>query len=95
MKELSTEQRKELFTTLKERFEKNMQCHKGLEWAEVQAKLKANTQKLWPHSEMERTGGEPDVVRYDKNTDEYIFYVCSVESPKGRRNVCYDREAQD
>ena len=92
-KELSPEQREELLRALKARFEKNMNRHKGLEWAKVQAKLEANTEKLWPLNEMERTGGDPDVVGHDKKTGEYIFYDCSVESPKGRRNVCYDREA--
>ena len=92
-KELSLEQREELLKTLKARFEKNMNRHKGLEWAKVQAKLEANTEKLWSLNEMERTGGEPDVVGYDEKTGEYIFYDCSAESPKGRRSVCYDREA--
>ena len=92
-KELSPEQREELLRALKARFEKNMDRHKGLEWAKVQAKLEANTEKLWSLNEMERTGGEPDVVGHDKKTGEYIFYDCSVESPKGRRSVCYDREA--
>src|SRR5919106_2906553 len=92
-KELSSEQREELLKTLKARFEKNMNRHKGLEWTKVQAKLEANTEKLWSLSEMERTGGEPDVVGFDKKTGEYSFYDCSAESPKGRRSVCYDREA--
>ncbi|MFJ7979981.1 DUF4256 domain-containing protein [Lysinibacillus xylanilyticus] len=92
-KELSLEQREEILRTLKARFEKNMNRHKDLEWAKVQAKLETNTEKLWSLNEMEGTGGEPDVVGHDKNTDEYIFYDCSVESPKGRRSVCYDREA--
>ena len=93
-KELSPEQREELLRALNARFEKNMNRHKGLEWAEVQAKLEANTEKLWSLNEMERTGGEPDVVGYDKKkTGEYVFYDCSAESPKGRRSVCYDREA--
>jgi hypothetical protein len=92
-KELSPEQRKELLAALKSRFEKNMARHKGLEWANVQAKLEANTEKLWSLNEMERTGGEPDVVGHDKKTGEYIFYDCSAESPKGRRSLCYDREA--
>jgi hypothetical protein len=92
-KELSPEQRDELLGALKARFEKNMNRHKGLEWAKVQAKLKANTEKLWSLNEMEGTGGEPDVVGHDKKTGEYIFYDCSAESPKGRRSVCYDREA--
>lgn len=91
-KELSQEQREELLGTLKARFEKNMHRHKDIEWAKVQEKLKANTDKLWSLNEMERTGGEPDVVGYDKKKDEYIFYDCSAESPKGRRSVCYDRE---
>ena len=91
--ELSSGQREELLRTLKARFEKNMGRHKGLEWPKVQAKLEANAEKLWSLSEMERTGGEPDVVGHDKKTGEYIFYDCSVESPKGRRSVCYDREA--
>jgi len=94
-KELSPEQRKELLGTLKARFEKNVNRHKGLGWAEVQAKLEANTEKLWSINEMERTGGEPDVVGHDKKTGEYIFYDCSEESPKGRRSLCYDREALD
>src|SRR5947208_16789074 len=92
-KELLPEQRKELLGALKARFEKNMNRHKGLEWAKVQAKLEANTEKLWSLNEMERTGGEPDVVGHVKKTGEYIFYDCSAESPKGRRSVCYDREA--
>lgn len=92
-KELSPEQREELLSVLKARFEKNMNRHTGLEWANVQAKLEANTEKLWSLSEMERTGGEPDVVGHDKKTGEYIFCDCSAESPKGRRSVCYDREA--
>lgn len=91
--DLSAEQREELLRTLKARFEKNMNRHPGLEWATVQAKLEANAEKLWALSEMERTGGEPDVVGHDKETGETIFYDCSAESPKGRRNVCYDREA--
>jgi hypothetical protein len=91
-KKLSAEQREELLGALKARFEKNMNRHKGLEWAKVQAKLEAHTEKLWSLNEMERTGGEPDVVGYDKKTSEYIFYDCSAESPDGRRNVCYDRE---
>ena len=92
-KELPSDQRQELLRVLKARFEKNMNRHKGLEWAEVQAKLEANSEKLWSLNEMERTGGEPDVVGHDKKTGEYIFYDCSAESPQGRRNVCYDREA--
>jgi len=91
-KKLSQEQREELLRALKVRFEKNMNRHKGLEWAKVQAKLEANSDKLWSLNEMERTGGEPDVVGHDKKTGEYIFYDCSAESPIGRRNVCYDRE---
>ena len=94
-KELSPEQREELLRALKARFEKNMNRHKGLEWAKVQAKLEANTEKLWSLNEMERTGGEPDVVGHDEKTGETIFYDCSAESPKGRRNVCYDREGQE
>ena len=92
-KEVSPAQREELLRALKARFEKNMDRHKGLEWAKVQARLDANTEKLWSLNEMERTGGEPDVVGHDKKTGEYIFYDCSAESPKGRRSVCYDREA--
>jgi len=92
-KELSPEQREELLRALKVRFEKNMNRHKGLEWTKVQAKLEAHTEKLWSLNEMERTGGEPDVVGHDKKTGEYIFYDCSAESPEGRRNLCYDREA--
>ena len=91
--ELSSEQRKELLGTLKGRFEKNMKRHKGLEWAAVAARLEANAEKLWPVGEMERTGGDPDVVSQDKKTGEIIFYDCSEESPKGRRSICYDREA--
>src|SRR5438309_10831816 len=92
-KKLSPEQREELLRALKARFEKNMNRHKGLEWAKVQAKLEANTEKLLSLHEMERTGGEPDVVGHDKKTGEYIFYDCSAESPKGRRSLCFDREA--
>ncbi len=92
-KELSPEQREDLLRELKARFEKAMNRHKSLEWAKVQAKLEANTEKLWSLYEMERTGGEPDVVGHDEKTGEYIFYDCSAESPKDRRNVCYDREA--
>ena len=91
--DLSPEQSKDLLKTLKARFEKNMNRHKSLEWANVQAKLEANPQKLWSLREMERTGGEPDVVGHDKETGDYIFYDCSPESPKGRRSLCYDREA--
>jgi len=94
-KELSPEQREKLLRALKTRFEKNMNRHKGLEWTKVQAKLEANTEKPWSLNEMERTGGEPDVVGHDKKTDEYIFYDCSPESPKDRRNVTYDREGQE
>jgi hypothetical protein len=92
-KKLSPEQSDELLQALKARFEKNMNRHKGIEWAKVQAKLDANTDKLWSLNEMERTGGEPDVVGHDKKTGQYIFYDCSAESPKGRRSVCYDHEA--
>jgi hypothetical protein len=92
-KKLSPEQREELLRALKARFEKNMNRHKGLEWAKVQAKLEAHPEKLWALNEMERTGGEPDVVGHDKKIGEYIFYDCSAESPKGRRSVCYDHEA--
>ena len=91
-KELPSDQREALLSILKDRFEKNMDRHKDLEWTKVQAKLDANAEKLWSLNEMERTGGEPDVVDHDKKKDEYIFYDCSVESPKGRRSVCYDRE---
>src|SRR6266478_3949726 len=94
-KDLSPEQREELLGALKARFEKNVNRHKGLEWAKVQAKLEANAEKLWSLSEMERTGGEPDVVGHDKKTGEYIFYDCAAESPKDRRSLCYDREALD
>jgi len=92
-KDWPPEQREELLRTLKTRFEKNMNRHKGLEWANVQAKLEATPEKLRSLNEMEKTGGEPDVVGHDKQTGEYIFYDCSAESPKGRRSVCYDREA--
>ncbi len=92
-KELSPAQREELLRVLKARFEKNMNRHQGLEWAKVQAKLEANSERLWSIHEMERTGGEPDVVGHDKKTGEYIFCDCSPESPKGRRSLCYDREA--
>jgi hypothetical protein len=91
-KELSPEQREEIIRVLKARFEKNMGHHKGLEWNKLQTKLEANTEKLWSLNEMDRTGGEPDVVGLDNKTGEYIFYDCSAESPKGRRSVCYDRE---
>ena len=90
---LSKKQQEELLTTVQARFEKNMHLHKGLAWARVQAKLAANAEKLWSLHEMERTGGEPDVVGHDKKTDEFIFYDCSAESPQGRRSLCYDREA--
>jgi len=92
-KDLSPQQRKDLLGALKARFEKNRNRHNGLEWAQVRGKLEANAEKLWSLHEMERTGGEPDVIGHDKNTGEYIFYDCSAESPKGRRSVCYDREA--
>ena len=92
-KELKPSQREELLVGLQERFEKNMKRHKGVEWARVRAALEANPEKLWSLGEMERTGGEPDVVGYDKKAGEYIFYDCSAESPKGRRSVCYDRQA--
>lgn len=91
-KKLSTAQRDELLTALKARFEKNMARHKGLQWAKVQAKLESKPDKLWSLQEMERTGGEPDVVGHDKKTGEFIFYDCSAESPSGRRSVCYDRK---
>jgi hypothetical protein len=90
---LSSEERSTLLATLKTRFEKNRNRHKDIEWANVLAKLEANPEKLWTLNEMETTGGEPDVVGYDKKTDEYIFYDCSPESPKGRRSICYDDEA--
>jgi hypothetical protein len=92
-KDMTANQREELIMTLKARFEKNMDRHKGLEWAKVQAKLEADTAKLWSLNEMESTGGEPDVVGHVKETGECIFYDCSAESPKGRRSVCYDRKA--
>jgi hypothetical protein len=94
-KELSPAQREQLLTALKARFEKNMNRHKDLEWAYVKAKLEANAEKLWSLNEMEKTGGEPDVVGHDKTTGEYTFCDCSAESPKGRRSLCYDREALD
>jgi len=90
---LSKKQRDEILRALQSRFEKNMNRHKGLGWPPVQAKLEASAEKLWSLNEMERTGGEPDVVGYDQKTGEHIFYDCSAESPKGRRSVCYDREA--
>ena len=92
-KKLSAEERGDLLTILKTRFEKNMSRHKGIEWTKVQAKLEANDEKLWSLNTMEATGGEPDVVGYDKKTGEYVFYDCSAESPAGRRSVCYDPEA--
>jgi Protein of unknown function (DUF4256) len=92
-RDMKTKQREELLRALKARFAENMDRHEGLKWAKVQGKLEANIDKLWSLNEMERTGGEPDVVGYDKKTGEYIFYDCSAESPKGRRNVCYDGEA--
>ena len=94
-KDLNAKQREELLSTLKERFEKNMNRHKGVDWTKVEAKLEGNTEKLSSINQMETTGGEPDVVGHDKKTGEYIFYDCSAESPKGRRSVCYDREALD
>ena len=92
-KDLPLAQQEELLSLLKTRFEKHKDRHKGIEWANVQAKLKKNTEKLWSLNEMENTGGEPDVVEYDKKTGEYIFYDCSAESPNGRRSICYDEEA--
>ena len=92
-KNLPQERREELFGILKTRFEKNMNRHQGIEWNKIQAKLEANPEKLWSLNEMEETEGEPDVVGYDAHTDEYIFFDCSAESPKGRRSLCYDREA--
>src|SRR4029077_14876529 len=92
-KDLSSERREELVRAFKARFEKNMNRHKGLEWDKVQAKLEANVKRLWSLNEMERTGGEPDVVGHDKKAGEYIFYDCSAESPNGRRSICYDRGA--
>src|SRR3954470_8261894 len=94
-KKLSQEDHKALLETLKTRFEKNMNRHKGLQWADVESKLISNAEKIWSLNEMEKTGGEPDVVGQDKKTGEYIFYDCSVESPAGRRSLCYDREALD
>ncbi len=93
--ELPSEQRDELLSLLSARFEKNMNRHQGLAWAEIQVKLEVKPEKLWSLNEMENTGGEPDVVGYDQDTKEYIFYDCSAESPKSRRNVCYDREGLD
>jgi hypothetical protein len=92
---LSSEQREELLSALKARFEKNMSRHAGLDWADVQARLVARPEKVWSLYEMERTGGEPDVIGYDQQTGEYIFYDCAAESPKGRRSLCYDRAALD
>ncbi|MFX1708795.1 DUF4256 domain-containing protein [Chitinophaga sp. CC14] len=92
-RKLSSEQSRELLSVLKNRFEKNKNRHKGLDWAKIQAKLEANPGKLWSLDEMELTGGEPDVVGYDKSKDEYIFYDCAAETPKGRRSICYDHEA--
>ena len=92
-KELSSKQAEELLHVLKVRFEKNMNRHKGIDWSKVKTKLEANAEKLWSLNEMEITGGEPDVVGYDKKSGEYIFYDCSAESPKGRRSICYDHEA--
>ncbi len=94
-KELSSKQREALLTELQTRFEKNMGRHKGLDWAKVQTKLEANSGKLWSLNEMESSGGEPDVVAFDKKSGEYIFFDCSAESPKGRRSICYDRQALD
>lgn len=94
-KKLTADQRSALLSIVKARFEKNMNRHKGIEWTKVQARLEANADKLWSLSEMERTGGEPDVVGYDKKTGEYIFFDCSAESPKDRRSICYDRQALD
>jgi hypothetical protein len=92
-RELSPKQIEELLRVLKARFEENMNRHSCLEWAKVEAKAEPNSEKLWSLNEMERTGGEPDVVGHDEKTGEYIFFDCSAESPTGRRNVCYDREA--
>ena len=94
-KELSPKQREELLTALKARFEKNLNRHKGLDWAKVQARLEAKPDKLWPLNKMERTGGEPDVVGHDKKSDEFIFFDCSEQTPAGRCSLCYDREALD
>jgi hypothetical protein len=92
-KSLTQDESRKLFSILKSRFEENMKRHKGLEWAKVRARLESNIEKLWSLNEMEQTGGEPDVVAYDKKAGEYIFYDCSIESPKGRRSVCYDGDA--
>lgn len=94
-KELSKEQLQELISLLEVRFAKNINRHEGIEWSKVQAKLESNTEKMWSLNEMERTDGEPDVVGYDKKSDEYIFYDCAVESPKGRRSICFDLEGQE
>ena len=94
-KELSSKEREELLKTIKRRFEKNMNRHKGIEWAKVEAKLEANAGELRSINEMEETSGEPDVLGYDENTDEYLFYDCAPESPKGRKSICYDRQALD
>lgn len=94
-KQLSAKQSEELLATLKGRFRKHSQRHKGLDWSKIEARIRVNPQKLWSLHEMEQTGGEPDVVGFDKKTGEYIFFDCSIESPKGRRSVCYDREALD
>lgn len=94
-RKLSADQQDDLLKTLKTRFEKNMKRHKGLDWNKVQAKLESNPEKLWSLNEMEMTGGEPDVVAYDKKSGEYTFYDCSAESPKGRRSICYDARARD
>ena len=91
-KELSPKQCVELLNTLKNRFQKNINRHNSLEWSKVQAKLESNSEKMWSLNEMEKTGGEPDVIHYDKKASEYIFYDCSAESPVGRRSICYDRE---
>ncbi len=92
-KKLPSDQREELLQTLRTRFDKNKNRHKGLKWADVQAKIDTHPEKLWSLNQMEQTGGEPDVIGYDKKTNEYIFYDCSAETPKGRRSLCYDREA--
>ena len=92
---MKAKEREELLGALKARFEKHMDRHKGLEWSKVQARLEANPEKLWSLNEMEKTGGEPDVVGHDKKSGEFVFYDCSAESPKGRRSVCYDRQALD
>ena len=93
-KEQTPQQREELLNTLKARFDKNMNRHQNLEWPKVQTKLNRNPEKLWSLNEMEQTGGEPDVVGFNKKTDQYVFYDCSAESPKGRRNICYDQQGQ-